>query len=100
MVAATVVSPPAAISANIYYFLEPSEGGTDVIYPGTATDKLRPLKPILMSIMDLRTCEDEFKLDTHGFQFVPHKTTETTYADQARVKSVVYDETAKLLEKV
>jgi hypothetical protein len=98
--AAQVASPPAIVDANINYFLELSEGGTDVIYPGTATDKLRPLKPALMPITDLRTCGDEFTLDTHGFQFVPHQSGETTYDDQARVKSVVYDETAELLKKV
>lgn len=92
---------PAIINANINYFLEVSEGGTDVIYPGTATDKLRPLKSVNMPVTDLRTCKDDnFTLDTHGFQFVPHKTSEKTYDDQERIKTAVYDETAALLREV
>lgn len=98
--AAQVASPPAVVNTNLNYFLELNEGGTDVIYPGTATDKLRPLKPVLTPITDLRTSGDEFALDTHGFQFVPHQSAESTYDDQAKVKSVVYDETAELLKKV
>ena len=101
MAAAQVASSPAVIDANLNYFLELSEGGTDIIHPGTATDKLRPLKSVSTPITDLRTCKDEeFTLDTHGFQFVPHQSVETTYDDPARIKSVVYDETAELLKKV
>ncbi|EED16633.1 conserved hypothetical protein [Talaromyces stipitatus ATCC 10500] len=99
--ATETITVQAVINANINYFLEVSEGGTDVIYPGTATDKLRPLKSVIMPITDLRTCKDEnFTLDTHGFQFVPHKTKEKTYDDQERIKTVVYDETAALLREV
>jgi hypothetical protein len=97
---AQIELPPAVVNANINYFLELNEGGTDVIYPGTATDKLRPLKPVVMPITDLRTCEDNFTLDTHGFQFVPHTSVENTFDDPERIKTVVYDEAAVLLKNV
>lgn len=95
------VTMPAVIHANINYFLEISEGGTYVIYPGTAADKLRPLKSVVMPVTDLRTCTiDKFTLDTHGFQFVPHQASEKTYDDQARIKTTVYKETAAFLKEV
>ncbi|QGA21722.1 hypothetical protein EYB26_009433 [Talaromyces marneffei] len=99
--ATDTVTMPAVIHANINYFLEISEGGTYVIYPGTAADKLRPLKSVVMPVTDLRTCTiDKFTLDTHGFQFVPHQASEKTYDDQARIKTTVYKETAAFLKEV
>ena len=101
MAAAQVASSPAVIEANLNYFLELSEGGTDIIHPGTATDKLRPLKSVLTPITDLRTCTDEeFTLDTCGFQFVEHRSVETRFDDPGRIKSVVYEETGELIKRV
>ncbi|ORY02757.1 hypothetical protein BCR34DRAFT_605486 [Clohesyomyces aquaticus] len=97
---AAVASPHPLIHANLNYFLELNEGGTDVIYPGTATDKLRPLKAVSMPISDIRDCEEEFLLDVHGFAFVPHKSAEQKYDDREQITRVVYEEAAKLLRDV
>ena len=95
-----VDNPPALVQAPINYFLELNEGGTEIIYPGTATDKLRPLKQVVMPIKNVRACDEQFTLDTHGFQFVSHQTAEKTYDDVERIRSAVYDETANLMKKM
>lgn len=97
---AQVALPPPVVTANINYYLELNEGGTNVIYPGTAGDKLRRYNSTLVQITDVRNCDDQFTLDTHGFQFVQHKSAEATFDDEARVKSDVYTETAELLKNV
>jgi len=94
-----VVAPTRpALHAYINYFLELHEGGTDVLYPGTAIDKLRPLKATLMPINDIRESHEEFNLDTHGFAFVAHKCSEPKFDDRERITSVVYWEVAELIK--
>ncbi|KAI5865329.1 hypothetical protein GGS23DRAFT_603921 [Durotheca rogersii] len=97
---AEVVAPPSVVKADINYYLEIADGGTDTIYPGTAKDKLRPGNLVPMDITDLRECSEEFTLDTHGFQFVPHKSAESNFTDDATIKRVVYPEAAELLKSV
>ena len=95
----TVASPPSVLYADINYFLELDEGGTNIIYPGTATDKLRPLKAVSMRINDIREFDERFQLDVHGFAFVPHKSAESKFDDKEKVTRIVYDEVKELLKK-
>ncbi|KAH8651352.1 hypothetical protein BX600DRAFT_483760 [Xylariales sp. PMI_506] len=95
-----VLPPTPAVEADINYYLEIADGGTDTIYPGTALDKLRPVNTVPMPIRDLRQCNEKFALDTHGFQFVPHKSTESLFDDEDTIKTEVYQEAAKLLQSV
>jgi hypothetical protein len=97
---AAVAPALSTLHANINYFLEINEGGTDIVYPGTAIDKLRPFNGASMPITDIRECDEEFKLDVHGFAFVQHKSSEEKYDDKERITSVVYEEAAALLKKV
>lgn len=92
------ILPPSVVTANINYYLEVSQGGTEIIYPGTARDKLRKFDSTLVKITDLRSCDEEFTLDVHGFQFVPHTSVEKDFDDEGRVKRVVYQETEELLK--
>lgn len=69
------------------------------MFPGTAGDKLRKHDPKLVTITDLRSCEEDFTLDVHGFQFVPHTSVEKNFDDVQTVKSVVYQETEELLKR-
>jgi len=97
----TVVAPArSTLHAYINYFLELHEGGTDVLYPGTAIDKLRPLKATLMPINDIRESHEEFNLDIHGFAFVAHECSESTFDDRERITSVVYEEVTKMIKKM
>jgi hypothetical protein len=87
------------VTANINYYLEVSQGGTEVIYPGTARDKLRKYDSTLVKITDLRSCEEDFTLDIHGFQLVPHASVEKDFDDQEIIKTVVYQEIEDLLKR-
>lgn len=95
---AVVAPSQPALHASINYFLELDEGGTDVLYPGTAIDKLRPLKATMMPINDIRESGQRFNLDVHGFAFEEHKCSESKFDDKEKITSVVYDEVAELIK--
>jgi len=97
---ADVAPARSALHAYINYFLELHEGGTDVLYPGTAIDKLRPLKATLMPIKDIRGSNEEFNLDIHGFAFVAHECSESKFDDRERITSVVYEEVTELIKRM
>ncbi|THG95404.1 hypothetical protein EW145_g7964 [Phellinidium pouzarii] len=53
--------------------------------------------PVL--IHDVRGKEDSVSLDTTGFQFVQHTSTETEFVDEERIRSVYYKEVEELLKR-
>jgi hypothetical protein len=97
---AAVALAPSTLLANINYFLELDQGGTNTVYPGTAIDKLRPLNGVFMPINDIKKSNEEFDLDVHGFAFVKQTSTESEYNDKERIGSVVYQEVTDLLKKL
>jgi hypothetical protein len=96
----TVAPPISTFFTNINYFLEIDQGGTDTVYPGTATDKLRPLHGVSMQMNDIRSCDDKFDLDVHGFALVQHKSAESKYEDKERIASIVYKEAEELMKEL
>ena len=97
MVAAPL-SAPSVVNTRLNYYLEPKDGGTTQIYPGTAGDKLRKHNPQPVQISDMRG--HDLTLDRNGFQLVGHESAEKTFDDEQRVKTQVYEETSELLKKV
>ena len=51
------------------------------------------------TIHDVRGKEDTVGLDKTGFQFVKHKSSETEFLDEERIKEVYYKEVEELLKK-
>lgn len=91
---------PSVVKTTLNYYLEPSIGGHDSYQVGTASYYRRKFDPHDVTINNLRGKEDQFKLDSHGFQHVRHSSAERTFDDNERVKSVVYPETEQLIKEM
>lgn len=91
---------PRDITATFNYF-KPNEDGslpapTYVTKPETYE---RPVLPQQATVYDIRGSEDEYTLDTKGFQVVKHESKEKDFLDDEQIKRVYYPETEELLKK-
>jgi hypothetical protein len=50
-------------------------------------------------VHDIRGTEDQYTLDTTGFQIFKHESAEKEFVDDERIKRVYYPETEELLKK-
>lgn len=93
---------PACVSTTLNYYVTPENGGTEYIYPATASNYTRVHDTQPASITDLRSVEGECPavLDVQGFQLVQHSCSEQDWTDPSRVKDVAYKENVELLKKV
>lgn len=86
------------VHATLNYF--PSDGARRV-YPGTAGYQRRKFDSQVISVSDIRGAEQDFHLETNGFQVIKHEWPETKVgATDAEVKRAVYPETIKLVKQV
>src|SRR5271170_4920587 len=53
-----------------------------------------------IKIYDIRGHEQDFSLDKTGFQVCPHKSSQTEFADEEKIKSIYYKEVEELLKEV
>lgn len=53
-----------------------------------------------VQIEDVRGKEDEYSLDTTGFQFFRYPTKHTRFLDDAEIKAEYYPETIELIKKI
>jgi hypothetical protein len=61
---------------------------------------VRPPAPQNVIIHDIAGDEDKYGLDSHGFQFVKHKSKEKDFVDDAKIKAEYYPEVEQLLKDV
>ncbi|PVH82755.1 hypothetical protein DL98DRAFT_559291 [Cadophora sp. DSE1049] len=91
---------PRDISADFNYYKDPPGGGPPepnyVDRPQTY-DRV-PLTQRL-TVHDVRGREDQYTLDTTGFEFYKHVSVEKDFVDDEQIKSVYYPETEELLKK-
>lgn len=100
---AVMSSPePHVVHATLNYFLEPEKGGYDEFWFGTVGEKRRPFEYVRVPITDMRGREEDFQLDTHGFQYArasSRLTPEDTNSHE-RIREVYYQECADLMKKM
>ncbi|TKA72556.1 hypothetical protein B0A55_07751 [Friedmanniomyces simplex] len=94
---ATGPSRPTVVDTQLNYYLELVDGGVSIQYTGTAGDKRRPWKRTAVQITDIRGCESDYDLDKQGFRLVQHHSREQVFADEAKIRTDVYEETKQLL---
>ena len=75
-------------------------GGHSSYTTGIAGYYRRKFDEHQVKIHNIRGHEDEFDLNTQGFQFGKHPTVEKDFDDVDRIKRVVYPETEELLKEV
>ena len=82
------------------HYLAPELGGHDEYYTGTAGYFRRKFNAQPVRIGNMRGREDQFDLNTQGFQFRRAPTVGGDFKDAERVKREVYPETENLLKEV
>lgn len=95
-------APPQlhVVRTTLNYYLDPSQGGEAVYYPGTAGDKRRKHNPREVDVMDIRGNEEDFSLDKQGFQVVDWPSAEKAFDDDHKIKQVYYPDCENLLRKM
>ncbi|KAK3360515.1 hypothetical protein B0T25DRAFT_535800 [Lasiosphaeria hispida] len=58
----------------------------------------RPIVPTAVVVKDISGSEDQYSLDSHGFQIYHHDSTEKDFVDDAKIKAGYYTETEQLLK--
>ena len=82
------------------HYLAPEQGGHDKYYTGTAGYYRRKFNGQPVKVIDIRDHEDDFNINTQGFQFHVSPTVGGDFTDTEQVKREVYPETEELLKKV
>ncbi|KAK6385909.1 hypothetical protein LTS17_001481 [Exophiala oligosperma] len=80
------------------FYLDPSQGGHDTFYPGTAAYYRRKFDEQPVTVYNVRGRMSDFSLDIHGFQYLTHKTAVTNLENES-ITTVMYDEVADILKK-
>lgn len=82
------------------HYLDPEKGGHTKYITGTASYFRRKFDERPVEISNMRGHEDEFDLNTQGFQYYESPTVGGDFRDAEKVKKEVYPETEELLKKV
>jgi len=93
-------SKPRDVVAIFNYYKDPEDGS-----PPEPNDVTKPQtyqrEPISQknTVHDIRGSEDQYTLDTTGFQIVNHKSVEKNFVDDEQIKSIYYSEIEEILKK-
>ena len=88
------------LDTTLNHYLDPDKGGHTKYITGTASYFRRKFDERAVKIGDIRGREDQFNLNTQGFQFHVSPTIGGDFSDTEKVKKEVYAETEKLLKEV
>ena len=88
------------VNTTLNYYLDPSKGGHTTYKIGTSDYYRRKFDTHDVQINDIRGQEDQFSLETHGFQHCKHSSAEKDFNDDDHVKAVAYPEIEQLIKDV
>lgn len=92
---------PRDVFTTINYYNDAGDGSKPQAYiVGQARSYYRPPQPHPVTVHDIRGKEENFTLDTHGFQLFRHESKENEFLDLERIKKEYYAETEQLLKDV
>ena len=93
------VSKPRDVTATFNYYKDPEDGSPPapnyVNKPGSY--ERVPISQQLV-VHDVRGTEDQYTLDTTGFQIYKHESVEKAFVDDEQIKEVYYPEVEELLK--
>ncbi|TGO38625.1 hypothetical protein BHYA_0071g00360 [Botrytis hyacinthi] len=91
---------PHDIKGVLNYYLDPEDGSPpEPNYVSKPSTYDRPVHSVEVTVHDIRGSEDQYTLDTTGFQVVNHVSREKDFVDEERIKSDYYKETEELLKR-
>lgn len=88
------------VNTTLNYYLDPSKGGHTSYQIGVSDYYRRKFDSRPAQIHDIRGREDQFSLETHGFQHYKHSSAKQDFNDNDQIKAVVYPEVEQLLKDV
>ncbi|OBR12730.1 Catalyzes late reaction in the cephamycin biosynthetic pathway [Colletotrichum higginsianum IMI 349063] len=90
------------VVTTINYYDDPGDGSppTPIIVGGQKVTNERKMTPRTMTVTDITGDEDNFTLDTHGFQYIRHTSAEKDFVDDEQVKTVYYPEMEKVYKDI
>ena len=93
-------SKPRDITAVFNYYKDPADGSPPAPnYVDKPSSYVREPLSQTLTVHDVRGSEDQYTLDTKGFQFVKHKSVEKDFVDDEKIKRVYYPEVEELLKR-
>jgi hypothetical protein len=90
------------VVTTLNYWDDPGDGSSPApifIGRGRVSNK-RPHRAHGFEVMDITGEEDKYSLDTHGFQYCRHKSSEKEFIDEEAIRSVYYEECRDLLKGI
>jgi len=91
---------PRDVTTTLNYFKDNEDGSPPApSYVARPETFARPTVPQKTVIHDIRGTENQYTLDTKGFQIVKHESKEKDFLDDEQIKRVYYPETEELLKK-
>ncbi|PMB65588.1 hypothetical protein BM221_008949 [Beauveria bassiana] len=88
------------VQATLNFYLEPEKGGHAYFSVGTAGSYRRKFDQKSVEITDINGLEQDYTLETHGFQFCKQILSEKTFQDEVIIRSTVYGETESLIKNI
>lgn len=88
------------VNTTLNYYLDPSRGGHTSYQIGVSDYYRRKFDSHPVQIHDIRGREDEFSLETHGFQHCKHVSAEKDFNSDEQIRAIVYPEVEQLLKDV
>ncbi|KAH6683503.1 hypothetical protein F5X68DRAFT_22275 [Plectosphaerella plurivora] len=91
------------VETELNYYRDPGDGSapTPVIVGSNKVTNERPTVPLAVTVTDMTGNEDQYRLDTHGFQLVRHQTScDASFADEDAIRTNYYAEMEQLYRDV
>lgn len=88
------------VNTTLNYYLDPSIGGHTQYQIGVVDYFRRKFDTHEVEVNDVRGREDQFEINTHGFQFAKHTSKEKEFVDDSQVKRVAYPEVEDLIKNM
>ncbi|KAM0269624.1 hypothetical protein ACHAQH_009703 [Verticillium albo-atrum] len=88
------------VATTLNYWDDPGDGSKPTpifIGKGRISNK-RPHKAHDFVISDINGDDDQYALDTHGFRYLRHQSSEQTFTDEQQIKTGYYQECEQLLK--
>ncbi|KAL2019170.1 hypothetical protein VTK56DRAFT_10042 [Thermocarpiscus australiensis] len=86
----------------LHYYRDPEDGSPPAPYyinvPYDQQRNLRPRVEQSVVVTDIAGSEDQYTLDSHGFQIVRHESKEKEFRDDDKIKNEYYPEVEQLLK--
>ncbi|KAJ4305756.1 hypothetical protein N0V90_001287 [Kalmusia sp. IMI 367209] len=90
------------VQTTFNYWDDPGDGSkpTPIVIGGGRISNKRPHRPHNFIVTDVTGDEEEYSLDSHGFQFCRHKSVEKDFIDEQAIQTIYYEECRQLLKNI